>query len=29
MHVITFNVFDVGHWIYDVSFKVKDKVFQN
>jgi hypothetical protein len=23
MYVITFKVYDVGHWIYGVSFKVK------
>jgi hypothetical protein len=28
MYVITFKVYDVGHWICGVSFKVRNKVFQ-
>jgi hypothetical protein len=28
MSVITFWVYDVGYWIYGVSFRVKDRVFQ-
>jgi hypothetical protein len=29
MYVITFTVYNVGHWIYGVLFRVKDRVFQS
>jgi hypothetical protein len=29
MYVITFKVYDVRHWIYGVSFRVKGRMFQN
>jgi len=28
MYVITFKVYDVGHWICVVSFKVRNRMFQ-